>query len=109
MTDDMRARVRDVLPGVRRDLEALVRIESVSADSERAGEVRRSAEAVRDLFTTIEGCIDAGAVVTGPGGNTASGTFLGFNVADLDIVRHAPAEAAAREEAVLHTLRGAVI
>src|SRR3954451_19341939 len=50
MNDDLRARVRDVLPGVRRDLEALVRIESVSADPERSGEVRRSAEAVRDLF-----------------------------------------------------------
>jgi acetylornithine deacetylase/succinyl-diaminopimelate desuccinylase-like protein len=49
-TDDLRARVRDVLPGVRRDLDALVRIESVSADPERAGEVQRSAEAVRDLF-----------------------------------------------------------
>jgi cysteinylglycine-S-conjugate dipeptidase len=52
MTDDLRARVRDVLPGVRRDLEALVRIESVSADPERAGEVQRSAEAVRDLFAS---------------------------------------------------------
>src|SRR5215510_11910042 len=50
MTDDLRARVRDLLPGVRRDLDALVRIESVSADPERAGEVQRSAEAVRDLF-----------------------------------------------------------
>jgi acetylornithine deacetylase/succinyl-diaminopimelate desuccinylase-like protein len=50
MSEDLRARVRAVLPGVRRDLEALVRIQSVSADPERAGEVRRSAEAVRDLF-----------------------------------------------------------
>ncbi|HEX4470802.1 MAG TPA: dipeptidase [Nocardioides sp.] len=50
MTDDLRARVEDVLPGVRRDLEALVRIQSVSADPERVGEVQRSAEAVRDLF-----------------------------------------------------------
>jgi acetylornithine deacetylase/succinyl-diaminopimelate desuccinylase-like protein len=50
MTDDLRARVRAVLPGVRRDLEDLVRIESVSADPDRAGEVQRSAEAVRDLF-----------------------------------------------------------
>ncbi len=50
MTDDLRARVRDVLPGVRRDLDALVRIESVSADPERADQVQRSAEAVRDLF-----------------------------------------------------------
>jgi acetylornithine deacetylase/succinyl-diaminopimelate desuccinylase-like protein len=49
-TADLRTRVREVLPGVRRDLEALVRIESVSADPERAGEVQRSAEAVRDLF-----------------------------------------------------------
>jgi cysteinylglycine-S-conjugate dipeptidase len=49
-TTALRARVHDVLPGVRRDLEALVRIESVSADPERAGEVQRSAEAVRDLF-----------------------------------------------------------
>src|SRR5690348_6707823 len=50
-TDQIRARVADVLPGVRRDLEALVRIESVSADPARLGEVERSAEAVRDLFT----------------------------------------------------------
>jgi len=55
MTEDLRARVRDVLPGVRRDLAALVRIESVSADPARAGEVRRSAEAVRDLLAA-EGC-----------------------------------------------------
>jgi cysteinylglycine-S-conjugate dipeptidase len=50
MTEDLRARVRDVLPGVRRDLERLVRIQSVSADPDRAGEVERSAEAVRELF-----------------------------------------------------------
>src|SRR5689334_18661041 len=54
-TDDLRARVADVLPGVRRDLEDLVRIESVSADPERAGEVRRSAEAVAALLEA-EGC-----------------------------------------------------
>jgi len=50
MTDDLRTRVRDVLPGLRKDLEDLVRIESVSADPARASEVQRSAEAVRDLF-----------------------------------------------------------
>ena len=49
-SDQIRARVADVLPGVRRDLEALVRIESVSADPARKGEVERSAEAVRALF-----------------------------------------------------------
>src|ERR1700752_1914658 len=53
--DDLRARVAAVLPGVRRDLETLVRIESVSADPARAGEVRRSAEAVAALLEA-EGC-----------------------------------------------------
>ena len=54
-TDDLRKRVAEVLPGVRRDLEDLVRIESVSADPERASEVRRSAEAVGRLLEA-EGC-----------------------------------------------------
>ncbi|WP_043644390.1 dipeptidase [Nocardioides alkalitolerans] len=49
-TDDLRARVAAVLPAVRQDLEALVRIESVSADPARAGEVQRSAEAVAALL-----------------------------------------------------------
>jgi acetylornithine deacetylase/succinyl-diaminopimelate desuccinylase-like protein len=48
--DNLDQRVSDVLPGVRRDLEQLVRIESVSADPARAGEVQRSAEAVAALF-----------------------------------------------------------
>jgi acetylornithine deacetylase/succinyl-diaminopimelate desuccinylase-like protein len=47
---DLKARVQSVLPALRGDLEDLVRIESVSADPERAGEVQRSAEAVKDLF-----------------------------------------------------------
>jgi acetylornithine deacetylase/succinyl-diaminopimelate desuccinylase-like protein len=47
---ELRERVQAVLPGVRKNLEDLVRIESVSADPARAGEVQRSAEAVRDLF-----------------------------------------------------------
>jgi acetylornithine deacetylase/succinyl-diaminopimelate desuccinylase-like protein len=49
--DDIRARIADLLPGVRRDLEDLVRIESVSADPARRDEVERSARAVADLFT----------------------------------------------------------
>lgn len=49
--DQLRARVQAVLPGVRQNLEDLVRIESVSADPARAGEVQRSAEAVAALFT----------------------------------------------------------
>ena len=48
--DELRARVSDVMTGVRRDLEALVRIQSVSADPARASEVRRSAEATADLL-----------------------------------------------------------
>jgi cysteinylglycine-S-conjugate dipeptidase len=48
--EDLRARVQAVLPGIREDLESLVRIESVSADPARAGEVQRSAEAVEGLF-----------------------------------------------------------
>jgi acetylornithine deacetylase/succinyl-diaminopimelate desuccinylase-like protein len=48
--DDLRSRVSAELPRIRRDLEDLVRIESVSADPARAGEVQRSAEAVAELF-----------------------------------------------------------
>jgi acetylornithine deacetylase/succinyl-diaminopimelate desuccinylase-like protein len=48
--EDLRRRVQDVLPGIRRDLEDLVRIQSVSADPDRLSEVERSAEVVRDLF-----------------------------------------------------------
>jgi len=50
MTRDLRAAVSDVMPGVRADLEDLVRIQSVSADPARAHEVRRSAEATAALF-----------------------------------------------------------
>src|ERR1700709_1757867 len=50
MTDDLRARVQSVLPGVRADLEDLVRIQSVSADPERLHEVERSAQATAELF-----------------------------------------------------------
>ena len=48
--DDIRGKVTEVLPGIRTDLEDLVRIESVSADPARASEVQRSAEAVAELF-----------------------------------------------------------
>jgi len=49
-THQLRAAVSDVLPSVRADLEALVRIASVSADPARAEDVRRSAEATAELF-----------------------------------------------------------
>jgi acetylornithine deacetylase/succinyl-diaminopimelate desuccinylase-like protein len=48
---DLVERVRDVLPSVRRDLEDLVRIESVWADPHRRDEVHRSAQAVADLLS----------------------------------------------------------
>ena len=48
---DLVERVREVLPPVRRDLENLVRIESVWADPARRGEVQRSAEAVAKLLS----------------------------------------------------------
>ena len=48
--DALRAAVRAVMPSVRADLEALVRIPSVSADPGRADDVRRSAEATAELF-----------------------------------------------------------
>ncbi len=75
---DLRQRVTDVMPSVRRDLEALVRIPSVSALPAHAEDVRRSAGATADLFRaegfdveilTVEG--GAPAVVatrTGPEG-----------------------------------------
>ena len=47
---DLRQAVRQSLPAVRSDLEALVRIPSVSADPTRHGEVRRSAEATARLL-----------------------------------------------------------
>ena len=50
MSVDIAARLAEVMPGIRRDLEDLVRIQSVSADPARAHEVERSAEATRDLF-----------------------------------------------------------
>lgn len=48
---DLVQRVHEVLPEVRRDLEDLVRIESVWADPARRGEVQRSADAVAKLLT----------------------------------------------------------
>ncbi len=48
--EHVRARVREIMPAIRVDLEDLVRIESVSADPERLGEVEKSAEKTRDLF-----------------------------------------------------------
>src|SRR3954447_4087031 len=48
--DAIRAAARDVMPSVRADLEALVRIPSVSASPAHADDVRRSGEATANLF-----------------------------------------------------------
>jgi acetylornithine deacetylase/succinyl-diaminopimelate desuccinylase-like protein len=48
---DLVERVRDVLPSVRRDLENLIRIQSVWADPARRPEVNRSAQAVADVLS----------------------------------------------------------
>lgn len=49
-TEQLRARLADVMPGVRRDLEALIRIESISSDPAHAPVLQESAEAVSALF-----------------------------------------------------------
>jgi acetylornithine deacetylase/succinyl-diaminopimelate desuccinylase-like protein len=66
MTDDLRATVRDLMPALRSDLEDLVRIQSVSADPARTGEVWRSADAVADLFRA-EGFAEVDIVSTDGG------------------------------------------
>ena len=58
---DLVARVREVLPDVRRDLEALVRIESVWSGPARRDEVHRSAQAVAGLLREA-GFADGAAV-----------------------------------------------
>ena len=53
MSDDLREAARRVLPGVRADLDALIRIPSVSADPGAAPEVRRSADMTAGLFRDV--------------------------------------------------------
>lgn len=49
--------------------------------------------ALKDLFKTIQGCIDAGVVVSTPISQTDPGDFLGYQVSDLDVIRYLPREA----------------
>lgn len=51
---------------------------------------------LRDLFKTIQGCIDAGIVVSTPDMESAGGDFLGYQVNDLDVV-HFEAETEASD------------
>jgi len=66
MGTSLAAAVSAALPGVRADLEDLVRIESVWADPDRHDAVRRSAEAVASLLTDA-GFIDVEIVSAGGG------------------------------------------
>ncbi|HYO40095.1 MAG TPA: dipeptidase [Nocardioidaceae bacterium] len=64
--EQIRTAVRDVLPSVRADLEALMRIPSVSADPARKDDVRRSAEVTAELFRA-EGFDDVQILTAGGG------------------------------------------
>lgn len=63
---DLVQAVRDQLPGIRADLDALVAIPSISADPDRAADLRRSAEAVAALLTGA-GCPEVEIVEAGGG------------------------------------------
>ncbi len=65
---DLHARLDDVLPSVRADLEALVRIPSVSSLPAHADDVRRSAEATAELFRAEDFAVE---ILTVEGGAPA--------------------------------------
>jgi len=44
---------------------------------------------MRDLFTTIDGRVDVAVLVTDEG-SAAADSFLGFNIADLEVIRYQP-------------------
>ena len=79
-SEELRARVAEVLPGIRTDLEDLVRIESVSADPARAAEVQRSAEAVASAL---------------PGRGLATSTSSAPTAAPRPCIAHKPGPAGA--------------
>ena len=56
---DLASTVDRVLPGVRTDLENLIRIPSISADPDHAADVERSAQAVADLFRGVSNGTEA--------------------------------------------------
>jgi cysteinylglycine-S-conjugate dipeptidase len=70
MSDRLRQATDGVLPGVRADLEALVRIPSVSADPAARAEVRRSADLVAALFRDV-GTPEVEVLDDVPGGQPA--------------------------------------
>ncbi|KAB2919101.1 MAG: hypothetical protein F9K29_06745 [Hyphomicrobiaceae bacterium] len=70
-------------------------------------------EAMRELFATIEGRIDAGVVVgsgvSAPAREFLAREFLGSTGTNLDIVRYESTAQALHHDVRLHTLRGALI
>jgi cysteinylglycine-S-conjugate dipeptidase len=70
MSHDLREAAREVLPGVRADLEALIRVPSVSADPGAAAEVRRSADMTAALFRDV-GTPEVEVLDDMPGGQPA--------------------------------------
>ncbi|GAA3704362.1 M20/M25/M40 family metallo-hydrolase [Microlunatus aurantiacus] len=63
---DLVQAVRDQLPGIRADLDALVAIPSISADPDRSADLRRSADMVAALLTGA-GCPEVEVVDAGGG------------------------------------------
>ncbi len=61
---------------------------------------------LKQLFKTIEGCIDAGVVLATPNAEPGSGDFLGFEVPDLDIIRYEGTEPALANMAGLRGASG---
>jgi MinD-like ATPase involved in chromosome partitioning or flagellar assembly len=57
-------------------------------------------EALRDLFALIEGRVDIGVALAGPEAPAEPGTFLGFTVAELEVVWYEPMPARVRAEPV---------
>jgi uncharacterized protein involved in exopolysaccharide biosynthesis len=57
-------------------------------------------DGLRELFSTIDGRIDAGMVVADGSGHASPGDFLGFTVADLDVIRYEPRMQERREAAL---------
>jgi acetylornithine deacetylase/succinyl-diaminopimelate desuccinylase-like protein len=70
MSDELRQASTGVLPGVRADLEALIRIPSVSADPGARAELRRSADLVAALFRDV-GTPEVEVLDDVPGGQPA--------------------------------------
>ncbi len=66
-------------------------------------------DSVRHLFEVIQGRFDAGVVVTSGESvvlRDPPGTFLGFEVAEIDLIRLVPAPPAAKDDTVQRRFRG---